>query len=50
MSYRDVGCRKLMRWASSRLFRLDKNFPPAAEINPEYQKSLIEKWKKELVS
>jgi hypothetical protein len=30
--------------------RMEKNFPPAAEIDPEYQKSLVEKWKKELFS
>jgi hypothetical protein len=27
-----------------------RNFPAAAEIDPEYQKSLVEKWKKELFS
>jgi hypothetical protein len=30
--------------------RMEKNFLPAAEIDPEYQKSLVEKWKKELFS
>ena len=27
---------------------MDEKFPPTAEIEPEYQKSLIEKWTKEL--
>jgi hypothetical protein len=31
-----------------RPFEWMKNFPPAAEIDPEYQKRLMEKWKKEL--
>jgi hypothetical protein len=29
-------------------FKWMANFPPAAEIDAEYQKSLIDKWRKEL--
>ena len=33
-----------------RPFEWMANFPPAAEIDAEYQKSLMEKWRKELFS
>ena len=33
-----------------RPFEWLKSFPPAAEIDSEYQKSLVEKWKVELFS
>jgi UbiD family decarboxylase len=33
-----------------RPFEWMKDFPPAAEIEPDYQKSVMEKWKKELFS
>jgi len=33
-----------------RPFEWMANFPPAVEIDAEYQKSLMEKWRKELFS
>jgi len=33
-----------------RPFEWMANFPPAAEIDAEYQKSLMKKWRKELFS
>ena len=43
--------RELAPFRSSMYAGLSKwmgNFPPAAEIDAEYQKSLMEKWRKEL--